>query len=180
VQDSINLLQRFWINPDISAYKTFKGPYDWNHFPLTPLRTKAIIYKDADTRASWAPHGLDAWMLGPSKDLYQCHLYYVPEVPGYCVSSSADLFPQHCIEPTFTPVKHVKELSEELQQVLATMHCKERTLAALKTLTGHVNAYIAGIPPPQPPQPLEQRVQQRMMNAAPQFFSPISQRVSKP
>jgi hypothetical protein len=166
--------------PYISAYKTLKGPYDWNHFPLAPLGTKALIYKAMDTRASWAPHGMDAWMLGPSKDHCRCHLYCIPEKSGCCVSGSADLFLQHCIEPTFTPVTHVKELPEELQQMLAKMRCKKRTLIALKMLTGHVNAYIAGIPLPQPPQPLEQRVQQRFINFSPQSFPPSLQRVSKP
>jgi hypothetical protein len=71
-------------------------------------------------------------MQGPSMDHYRCHLYYIPETSGYRVSGSADLFPQHCIEPTFTPVTHVKELSEELQQMLATMHRKKLTLAALE------------------------------------------------
>jgi hypothetical protein len=128
------------VNPNISAYETLRGPYKWNCFPLAPLGAKAIIYKDADTRASWALHGVDAWMLGPSKDHYQCHLYYVSEMSGYCVSGSVDLFPQHCIELTFTPVAHVKELSEELQQRLAAMHRKKLTLATLKRLKDHVNA----------------------------------------
>jgi hypothetical protein len=42
VQDSINLLQQLWINPNISAYETLKGPYNWNHFPLAPLGTKVL------------------------------------------------------------------------------------------------------------------------------------------
>ncbi len=69
----LDWIQRtFWMHTqkNISVYKTLKGPYDWNHFPLAPLGTKAIIYKDVDTRASWAPRGMDAWMLGPSKDHY--------------------------------------------------------------------------------------------------------------
>jgi hypothetical protein len=112
-------------------------------------------------------------MLGPSKDHYQCHLYYVPEMSGYHVSGSANLFPQHCIEPTFTPVAHVKKLSEELQQTLAAMRCKKLTLATLKMLKEHVNAYIAGNPLPQPPQLLEQKVQQRVIGVAPQSLPPI-------
>jgi hypothetical protein len=168
------------INPNMSAYETLEGLYDWNCFPLAPLKTKAIIYTDADTRASWAPHGVDVWMLGPSKDHYQCCLYYVPETPGYCVSGSADLFPQHCIKPMFTPVTHVTELADELQQTLATMHCKNLTIATLKMLKEHVNVYISGNPPPQPPQPLEQRVQQRVIDNATQSLPPILQRVSTP
>jgi hypothetical protein len=180
VQDTINLLRRSRINPNISAYEILEGPYNWNHFPLAPLGTKAIIYNDADTWASWAPHGVNAWMLGPSKDHYQCHLYYVPEISGYCVSGSTDLFPQHCIEPMFTPFTHVKELANELKQMLATMRCKKLNLATLKTLKEHADAYIAGNPPPQPLQPLEQRVQQRVIDLATQSLSPILQRVSTP
>jgi hypothetical protein len=178
VQDSINLLRRSWINPNISAYETLKGLYNWNCIPFAPLGTNAIIYTDADTRASWAPQGVDTWMLGSSKDHYQCHLYYVPELSGYCVSGSAEFFPQHCIEPTFTPVTHVKELADELKQTLATMRCKKLTLATLETLKEHANADIASNPLPQPPQPLEQRVQQRLIDVATQSLSPILQRVS--
>jgi hypothetical protein len=99
---------------------------------------------------------------------------------GYRVSGSADLFPQNWIEPTFTSVTQVKELSEELQQTLATMRHKKLTLATLKMLKEHVNAYIANTPPPQPPQPLEQRVQQRVIDVTPQSLPPILQRVSRP
>ena len=119
-------------------------------------------------------------MLGPSKDHYQCHLYYVPETLGYCVSGSADLFPQHCIEQMFTPITHVKELADKLQQTLATMCRKKLTLATLKMLKEHVNAYIAGNPLPQPPQLLEQRVQQRVIDITTQSLPPILQRVSTP
>jgi hypothetical protein len=119
------------------------------------LGTKAVIYEDANTRALWASHGLDAWLLEPSKDHYCCNLYYVPEMKGYRISGSADLFPQHCIVPVFTPVMHVQELSTELQEILATMRCKKRTL--LKTLAQHLDAYVSGTMPPQ----TEQRVEQK-------------------
>ncbi len=97
VQNSINLLRCLQIHPVCLAYKTLKEPYDWNRYPMAPPGTKAIIYEDSDTRASWASHGLDAWLLNLSKDHYKCHLYYVPETSDYCISGSADLFPQHCI-----------------------------------------------------------------------------------
>jgi hypothetical protein len=82
VQDCINLLRPSRISPNKSTYETLKGPYDWNRYPLAPLGTRAIIYEESYTRASWAPHGLDAWYLGPSKDHYRCHIYYVPETKG--------------------------------------------------------------------------------------------------
>jgi hypothetical protein len=60
VQDSINLLCRLRIKPDVSAYEALEGLYDWNCHPMAPLGTKAIIFEDSDTRVSWVPHGLDA------------------------------------------------------------------------------------------------------------------------
>ncbi len=175
VQDSINLLHRSQINPTKLAYKILEGPYDWNQYPLAPLGTKAVIYEDAGTRASWAPQGLDSWLLWPSKIHYRCNLYYVPEMKGYRVSGSANLFPQHCIIPAFTPAMHVQELSTELQETLATMRHKKHTLAVLKMLAQHLDAYVSSTMPPQ----TEQRVeQQRVMDTTPHGLSPGIQRVS--
>jgi hypothetical protein len=107
VQYSINLLHRLCIAPDMSAYEDLEGPYNWTCFSMAPLGTKAIILKDSDTRASWAPHGLNAWILDPSKDHYRCHLFYVPKTRGYIVSGSANLFPQCCIAPKFSQECHM-------------------------------------------------------------------------
>jgi hypothetical protein len=68
VQYSINILCQSRVCPEMSAYEALEGLYDWNCYPMAPSGTKAVIYKDLDTRASWAPHGLDAWLLGSSKD----------------------------------------------------------------------------------------------------------------
>ena len=75
VQDAINLVCRPHISPNKSVYEALEGPYDWNWYPLAPLDTKTVIYEDAEWCASWAPHGLDAWLLGPSKDHYRRNLY---------------------------------------------------------------------------------------------------------
>ena len=113
---------------------------------MAPLGTRAIIYEDPETQESWAPRSLNAWLLGPSKDHYRCNLYYVPETRGYRVSAAADLFPQHCIAPSFMPESHVKELSIELQQNLKTMGRKTRTLSVLQHLAIHLDAYVTGQP----------------------------------
>jgi hypothetical protein len=129
---------------------------------MAPPGTKAIIYDDADSRASWAPRSLDAWLLGPSKDHYRCHLYYVPETTGYCVSGSADLFPQHCIAPLFSNEIHVNELSKEIQDTLTKLTRQKRTLQTIRTLAIHLDAFVSGTPlsrtPARDQPPEEQRV----------------------
>jgi hypothetical protein len=132
VQDCINLLWRSCISLDKSAYETLEGPYDFICYPLAPLGTRAIIYKDSDTRASWAPHGIDTWYLGPSKDHYHCHHYYVPKTRVYRISLSTKVFPQHCQESSYSHYSHVQELSLELQENMLTVGCKAKTLKVLK------------------------------------------------
>jgi hypothetical protein len=118
---------------------------------MAPPGTKAIIYDDANSRASWAPRGLDAWLLGPSKDHYRCHLYYVPETTRYCVSGSADLFPQHCVAPPFSNKTHVNKLSEEIQDALTKLSQQKRMLTTLRTLALHLDAFVSGTPLPHTP-----------------------------
>jgi hypothetical protein len=98
----------------------------------------------------------------------------VPETRGYRISAAADLFPQHCITPTFTPDSHVTELSTELQDNLKTIGRKARTLQVMRDLAIHLEAYITGTPPPQ----REQRVKQRVMNDVQHITPPLLQRVS--
>jgi hypothetical protein len=180
VQDCINLIRRSRISPNKFAYETLEGPYDWNRYPLAPLGTRAIIFEDSDTRASWAPHGLDAWYLGPSKDHYRCHIYYVPETKGYRVSGSAELFPQHCREPTYSPDSHVKELSTELQENIANVRRKVHTVNVLKLLARHLDAYLTGTPPPAPEQRVNEWLEQRVTKASIPAMTPLPeiQRVS--
>ena len=96
VQDTLNLLCASRIDPTKSAYEIINSPYNWNQYPLALLGCKAVIYKDGNTRGSWASRGADGWYLGPSADHYQCNLYFVPETRAYRILGSTELFPQHC------------------------------------------------------------------------------------
>ena len=114
VQDTLNLLQTSRTNPAIWAHEALNGPYKWNRYPLAPPGCKAIIYEARAVRGSWASRGTDVWYLGPSKDHYQCNLFYVPEMRAYRISGSAQLFPQHCQVPNLSRSEHLKALTEEL------------------------------------------------------------------
>ncbi len=112
---------------------------------MAPPGTKAVIYDNAGLRASQAPRGLDAWLLGQSKDHYRCHLYYVPETTGYRVSGSADLFPQ------LSNKTHVNKLSKEIQDALTKLTQQKQMLTTLCTLALHLDAFLSGTPLPRTP-----------------------------
>jgi hypothetical protein len=109
------------INPNISAYEAIWGPYDWNRFPLAPPGCKAVIYESPAARGAWGSRGTDAWYLGPSRDHYRCYHYFFPETRAYCISGSAELFPQHCQVPFLSTSDHIQELTQEVVSTLKNM-----------------------------------------------------------
>jgi hypothetical protein len=66
VQDTLNMMRASRVDPIISAYEALNGPYNWNRYPLAPLRCKAVVYEDGDSCGLWASCGVDGWYLGPS------------------------------------------------------------------------------------------------------------------
>ena len=62
----------------------------------------------------WGCKGIDAWYCGLAMDHYRNSKFFVPATKAYRISGSFDLFPQHCILPTFTPEQHVEEVHPEL------------------------------------------------------------------
>jgi hypothetical protein len=111
-----------------------------------------VSSKGARTSAkNWSQN--TEWYLGPSKDYYRCNLFYVPKTRAYCISGSAELFPQHCQVPNLSRDEHLKALTEELktETTVAAGIMKGKTL--LKLLRTHLDALIL---PPTPT--VEQRV----------------------
>ena len=57
----------------------------------------------------------------------------MPETRSYRTSGSFDLFPQHCILPTFSPEQHANEVHEELKEAVQNLPKKARQ-KLLKTM----------------------------------------------
>jgi hypothetical protein len=75
VINTFNMMHVLRIDPSKLVYEVLYGPYNWNRYPLAPLGCKAVVYKNGDTRGSWASQGVDGWYLGPLMDHYRCDLY---------------------------------------------------------------------------------------------------------
>ncbi len=146
VINTLNMLRAARIDPKKLAYKVLYGPYDWNQYPLAPLGCKAVVYKDGDTRGSWASHGVDGWCLGPSMDHYRCDLYYIPETPGYRISGSTELFPQHCQLPDMTPHQHFCALTDKLTADTDCASTTQKGGHTCQLLQDRITALLA--PPP--------------------------------
>jgi hypothetical protein len=64
VEFTLNMLHFSCRYPKKSANQEVYGTFDFNKTPLAPIGTNALIYDDPASRASWAPHATDGFMLG--------------------------------------------------------------------------------------------------------------------
>jgi hypothetical protein len=96
---TLNMLRFSQRNPNKSANQEIYGSFDFNKTPLSLLGTKALIYDDPASRASWAPHATDGFYVGPASHHYRCLRFYIPSTRRFCSSDTWRLHPTHCQIP---------------------------------------------------------------------------------
>ena len=63
---TLNNLWQATLNPCISAWAYFNGPFDYNATPIRPIWWNVIIHKKTSTRLSWQFRGKDGFYFGPT------------------------------------------------------------------------------------------------------------------
>ena len=110
--------------------------------PPCPTRLQGRHIQSPSYEGLWASWGTDAWYLGPSADHYWCNLYYVPKTHAYCISGSAEIFPQHCQVLNLSPNAHLKALTKELQTATVTAAGTPKGPRLIKSLATAIKAII--------------------------------------
>jgi hypothetical protein len=92
---TLNHLRPFANNDKISAYEgIFKTKFDFQAHPIAPIGTKVVVYEPSDQRASWSPHGIQGFYLGPSLNHYRSVAVYIPNTNGIRISDQCQYFPK--------------------------------------------------------------------------------------
>jgi hypothetical protein len=78
VELTLNLLCFSCRNPHVSANQKLYRQLNFNKTPLTPLGTKALVYNDPATRASWVQHVTDGFYLGLANNHLLLSLFLHP------------------------------------------------------------------------------------------------------
>jgi hypothetical protein len=95
VELTLNMLCFSRWNPNTSANQEVYGSFDFNKTPLAPLKTRALIYDDPASRASWPPHETDGYYVGPASNHYRCLRFYIPATRCFRFSDTWRLYPTH-------------------------------------------------------------------------------------
>jgi hypothetical protein len=112
---------------------------------MAPPGTKAVIWENPTTRQSWAPRGIDAWYIGPSKDHYRLYKFYCPETQAIQVKGSAQFFPQHCKLPTLNPALYANAVADELFESLEKLK-KGKRKPLLRKIATQLESMVRNCP----------------------------------
>ena len=113
---TLNMLQRYRLNPGLSAYKQVYGVHSFEQIPLATLVCKVQIHENPHKKLTYAPHLVDGWYLGPAVHHYSCFTCYNIYTGGETTPDTIAFFPAFMKMPNYsTRVSrlHLQQRSEE-------------------------------------------------------------------
>ncbi len=87
---TVNLLCQATINPKISTWEYFNGPFDFNKTPLTPVGCRNLIHAEPVTRRSWDYRAKQGFYVGPALDHYRCYELVKSETKQKVISNTVE------------------------------------------------------------------------------------------
>jgi hypothetical protein len=144
VELTLNLLRFSCRNTCVSANQELCGPFDFNKMPLAPLRTKALVYDNPTTRATWVLHATDGFYVGPANDHYRRLCFYIPSTRCFPFADTWRLYPAHCQVPVASEhnktLLAVADLFKQLgRTILTTASAPSSSILPLPALHDYVH-----------------------------------------
>ncbi len=114
VELTLNLLRQATLNPQISAWEYFQGPFDFNKMPLGPVGCRVLIHAKPITRQSWDFQAKQGFYIGPALDSYRCFKLVNADTKSQCISDTVEFHHKYLAIPAPTPEDRI---IQGLQQV---------------------------------------------------------------
>jgi hypothetical protein len=100
---TLNLLQQAILNPQISAWKFFQGPFDFNKKPLGPVGCCVLIHAKLAMCRSWDFHAKNGFYIGPALESCRCFNWsmWTPRVRLSPIQSNSSIptsLSLHCLQ----------------------------------------------------------------------------------
>jgi hypothetical protein len=102
----------------MSAYAQLNGHFDFNRTPLATPGTHIIAHEKPDQRASWDPHGVDGYYLGPTLDHYRCYQVHIAKTKWTRIIDTVEFFPSKLSMPNTSSKDPASISALELSNVL--------------------------------------------------------------
>jgi hypothetical protein len=129
---TLNLLRASRVNPAQSAWAALHGPYDFLRHPMAPAGTKVLVFETSTDRATWDPHGVPGFYVGPAMAHYRCYDCYVPRTKRMRTTDTVSWHPADVIMPGSSVVELLTAAVQDLSGALATLRATPREMASLR------------------------------------------------
>jgi hypothetical protein len=87
---TLNLLRQATLNPQISAWEFFQGPFDFNKTPLGPAGCRVLIHAKPVNRRSWDFCAKNGFYIGPAMDSYRCFKLVNADTKSQVISDTVE------------------------------------------------------------------------------------------
>jgi hypothetical protein len=172
---TLNLLRKSRLHPQMSAYAHLHGPFDFNRTPLAPPGIKVLIHEKPTVRGTWAPHAVPGWYLGPAMHHYRCYRVWARTTRAERITDTLVWVPTTLRVPVPSPTDRLQLAALDLVAAITAqhpphgvqLHLSDSTREALRTLTtifsqciqpahpgnqpGPPTMPVPAVPPPAPP-----------------------------
>jgi hypothetical protein len=89
---TVNLLRQSTINPKISAWEYFNGPFDFNKKPLSPVGYKVLIHAKPATCKLWDYRAKQGFYVGPALNHCRCYKLVKSEMKQKVISNIVEFW----------------------------------------------------------------------------------------
>jgi hypothetical protein len=104
---TLNLLRQLALNPWISAWEFFHGPFDFNKTLLGPVGCCVLIHAKPVTRCSWDFHAKEGFYIGLVLDSYRCFKLVKSDTKSQVISDTVKFRHAYHAIPTPTPADKI-------------------------------------------------------------------------
>jgi len=181
---TINLLRSSSHCAHVSAWQSIRGAYVFDHEPIAPAGMKIVCFESPTQRATWSPHGVDGFYVGPAHRHHRCYTVYIPSTGGTRVTGQLTWHPPPLYTlPCASPLADVISCLSRLRQSIDTLNSHHPATRHLPSPTSHlvpdltraldaISACFPSLPPPDStelPPPQESSPSSHITVVAPDF-----------
>ena len=99
---TLNLLRHSHVHPNLSAYASIFGHFNFNKTPIAPPDTKVAVHVKLTARKSWGYHVELGYYIGPALDHYRCFKCYILATRSIRIADTVKFLPHDGTLPQIT------------------------------------------------------------------------------
>ena len=111
---SLNLLRASRVHPQLSAYTSLFGNFNYNRTPIAPPGTKVVYHNKPSNRPSWGFHGEQGWYIGPALDHYRNIMVYFPKTRAERPTDTVTFLPHFISIPSISMQDHLLQAVDDI------------------------------------------------------------------